>query len=179
MRKKLPALLLVLALVCVNLAGCNRIISFTNPVEKRKESISNFLSKDVTGKIGGTYKTKWFEFTIHSIEEVDSYAGHTAEEGHRLFKVLITETNMEDKAIPMGLFDFYMDDPAFSEYIWAISPLDDTMMPEKFNLEPSESVQYVMVFEVPTDTSGLALTYTENDESGKDGASFAIYIDKK
>jgi len=78
----------------------------------------------------------------------------------------------------MGIFDFYMDDPNFEEYIWAIPPLDSTMMPEEFNLAPNESVQHVMAFEVPAETTKLALVYTENDENGHDGVTFSIAIDQ-
>jgi len=130
----------------------------------------------VTSKIGETYKTKWFEFTIHSIDKVSSYAGHTAEEGHQFYKVLITEKNISDDSIPMGIFDFYMDAPTFNEYIWAIPPLDETMMPEAFDLESGETVQHIMIFDVPTGTTQMALTYTENFENGEDGATFTISV---
>jgi len=177
MRIKSIVLLLTLALVFISLAGCgNDIISFRDPVEKRKEAISNFIAGNVAAEAGETYKTEWFEFTIHSIDKVDSYAGHKAEKGYRLYKVLISEKNIRDESIPMGIFDFYMDAPAFEEYIWAIPPLDDTMMPEEFDLEPDEAVQYVMVFEVPTNTAKLALVYTENYEDGEDGATFSIAV---
>jgi len=77
----------------------------------------------------------------------------------------------------MGLFDFYMDAPDFDEYIWAIPPLDDAMMPEEYDLAPGEAIQHIMIFEVPVDTVELVLLYTENHESGEDGATFAIPID--
>ena len=178
MRNKSLVLLLVLALFFVGLASCSGdFISFNDPGLKRQESISNFISDDVTGKTGETYKTKWFEFAIQSIEKVDSYASHKAKEGYQLYKVSITEKSVWDSSISMGIFDFYMDDTDFAEYIWAIPPLDDTMMPEDFHLQPNETVQYVMIFEVPANTTNLALMYTENDESGDLGVTFSISID--
>jgi len=182
MRIRLAVLLLAAALVFVSLAGCSHTISFTNPAEKRRESISDFISGNTPGDVaaepGKTYATKWFEFTVHSIEKVDAYTGRTAEEGHQLYKVLLSVKSIWDAPIPMGLFDFYMDAPDFTEYIWAIPPLDGTMMPEEYNLTPNETVQYVMIFEVPTYTAGLALLYTENFEDGNDGATFAIPINE-
>jgi len=186
MRVRSLALLLILAFVFVGLAGCGDIISFTDPAqkrreanEKRRESISEFLAGegDVTGETGKTYKTEWFEFTIHSIEKVGSYAGRTAQEGQQLYKVLIIETSTSEETIPVGTFDFYMDDPTFEEYVWAVAPLDGTMMPEEFNLEPGETVQYVMLFEVPVDTTELALVYTEYFDNGEIGTSFTIYVE--
>jgi len=181
MRIRLAALLLGAALVFVSLAGCSHTISFTNPAEKRRESISEFVSGNTPGNVsaatGETYTTKWFEFTVHSIDKMDTYMDYKAKEGHQLYKILITVKSIWDTTIPMGLFDFYMDAPDFTEYIWAISPLDSTMMPEEYSLEPSQSVQYVMIFEAPTDTVGLALLYTENHDDGSDGATFSIPIE--
>jgi len=181
MRIKLLALLLVFVLVFMGLTGCSKIISFKSPAEKRRDSIANFIAGDVigegevTGKIEETYKTKWFEFTVHSIGKVDSYADHTAERGNQLYKTLITEKNISDVTLLMGTFDFYMDAPNFEEFIRAVAPLDDTMMPEEFNLEPDETVQYVMIFEVPTGTAELALMYTEFFENEGIGTTFVIY----
>jgi len=181
MRIRLAALLLAAALIFVGLAGCSHTISFTNPAEKRRESISDFISGntpgDVAAETGETYATKWFEFTVHSIEKADAYMGYAAEEGYQLYKVLITVKSIWDEPIPMGLFDFYMDAPDFTEYIWAIPPLDSTMMPEEYSLTPGQPVQYVMIFEVPSDTAGLAFKYTENYEGGEDGATFEFPVE--
>lgn len=180
MRNKTLALLLVLTFVFISLAGCD-LISFNDPAIKRRDSISKYIDENIsgneTGEIGKSYTSKWFEFKIHSIDKVDAYASRKTKEGHQLYKVLITLKSTWDKPIPMGTFDFYMDAPDFTEYIWGIPPLDDSMMPEKFELKPSESVQYVIIFEAPTNTAELAFLYTENYESGDEGASFAFYVD--
>jgi len=172
---------MALVFVFVGLVGCGDIISFNNPAERRKEArrenISDFLSEDVTGETGETYQTKWFDFTIDSIDEIDSYAGHTAEEGNRLLKVQVAETSTWDETITLGTFDFYMDDPSFEEFIWPITPKDSTMMPEKFDLEPGATVQHVMIFDVPTNTTELALMYTEYYDNKDIGNTIMIYID--
>jgi hypothetical protein len=175
MRIKILLFLLILALIVSTFSGC-KFISFSDPVKKRRKSISDLIAGDVTGKAGETYKTQWFEFTAESIDTVDAYAGRKAKDGHRLYKIPIALKSVWNETIPMGLFDFYMDAPDFEEYIWAIAPLDETMMPEKFDLKPGETIQYVMIFEAPADAAGLALLYTENYANGKDGATYAIYI---
>lgn len=182
MRLKFLALFLVLALVCVSMIGCDRI-SFTDPAVKRRESISKYIdgnipqAKDVAAETGKTYNTKWFDFTIHSIDKTDAYGGYKTKEGNQLYNVLITLKSTCDEPIPMGTFDFYLDAPDFAEYIWPIPPLDDTMMPEKYDLAPGEAVQYIMLFEVPTDTAGLILSYTETADNGVDGATFSIAVE--
>jgi hypothetical protein len=176
MRIKTLALLLALAIVFIGLAGCEHTISFKDPAAQRKEDISNLIAGEVAAKTGETYQTKWFEFTVQSIEKVSEHLGYKAKEGHRLYKIPVTLKNTWNGAIPMGLFDFYMDAPDFDEYIWAIPPLDGSMMPEKFDLQPGETVQYLMIFEVPANAADLSLSYTENYEGGNDGATYSIRI---
>jgi hypothetical protein len=177
MRVRFLALFLALVIIFALLSGCGVTIGFKNPVEQCKEDISKFISDDVVAKTGETYKTKWFEFTIQAIEKVSSHAGYQAEKGYRLCKIPITLKSTWNDAIPMGLFDFYIDAVDFFEYIWAIKPLDSMMMPEKFDLKPGETVEYVMVFEVPDDAVKPILCYTENDKTGKDGKTYAIALE--
>ena len=181
MRSKSLALLLLLALVFISLAGCSHTISFTSPAEKRKDSISSFIADNITGdvaaKTGDSYTTKWFEFTVHSIEKTDTYADYTAKEGHQLYKAVISLKSTWNESLSMGIFDFYVDAPDYQEYIWAVPPLDDAMMPEEYALTPSETVQYIIIFEAPIGTVGLSLNYTENFDDGNDGVTFSIPID--
>jgi hypothetical protein len=178
MFKKSLALILMVAFIFVAFVGCD--ISFRDPAEKRRESISKFISgsisKDVAGKTGETYQAKWFEFTVHSIERATAYEDYREKPGFRLYFVSISIKSAWEEALPMGLFDFYMDAPDFDEYIWAIAPLDDAMMPEKYDLEPDKTVQYSMVFEVPTSAANLSLCTTESDANGTDGATFSFRI---
>ena len=56
-----------------------------------------------------------------------------------------------------------------------MSPLDDTMMPDDFELAKDETVEYHMLYEVP-DIDGLMLMYTEIDEAENYGVTFTIHI---
>ena len=172
MRKKVSFLFLALFVVMMSITGCGG-----GPANLVNTAVQ-LLAGDVTGEIGKTYATDWFRFTIHSIEEVDSYAGHTPADDWILYDVVITETNIFDESIPMGTFDFYMDDPSFEEFIWAMEPLDGSMMPESFDLEPGDTVQYHMVFEIPAEVTDLVLMYTEIDERETEGRTFTIHIDR-
>ena len=177
MRIRLMSCVLVLVLVVTGMASCSKTQEKINEmVNEVASSVAELVSGDVTGKIGTAYQTKWFEFTIHSIEKVDSYAGYEAAEGYQLYSVSITEKNIFESTIPMGTSDFYMDDPGFLEYIWPIDPLDDTMMPEEFNLEPGDSAKYTMIFEIPEDAPKLVLMYTEIDENDDVHATFTIKV---
>jgi len=139
-------------------------------------SAARMLQGNVSGEVGATYGTRWFEFTIESIKEIDDAFGYTAPDGYILIDVVVTETGTFDEPIIMGTFDFYMDSDTFLEYEWPIDPLDDSMMPLEFYLAKDETVTYRMVFEVPASLDDLKLMYTEIDENMSIYATFVIDV---
>lgn len=177
------ASILALVLCIALLGGCSG-----NPLDPVADSIQDMgtavgdavgklLSGDVTGKVGETYRTEWFDFSISSINQVDSYAGYSPAEGFTLYDVAITEISTFDDPIPMGTFDFFIDADVFDEYIYPIEALNNSMMPETFTLTKGESAEYHMVYEVPKGTQGLKLMYIEIDEEENQGATFTILLD--
>jgi hypothetical protein len=147
-----------------------------NAARSAEELIGQFLSGDVTGEIGKDYRTEWFSFNIKSINSISDYAGYAPGEGNVLVDVVVTETNIFEEALPMGTFDFYLDDTSFVDYIYPISPLDDTMMPEEFELGIGETVEYHMIYEIPADAADLRLMYTEVDETEAEHTTFTIPV---
>lgn len=164
MRKKLIVVTMAFILMFA-LAGC--------------DMVGGLFGGKTSGKIGDEMKTEWFNFTVTSANEADSYAGYTPAAGKKLVVVDITETNTTDGDLEMGTFDFDLDDPADTEYYKrAIDPLDDTMMPESFTLASGETVSYTLVFEVEASSSGFSFLYTEyyvsSDGSEGTGDTFTI-----
>lgn len=166
MRKK--SLVLIVSFVMVfALAGC--------------DMLGGLLGGKTEGEVGTTLKTSWFDFTVNSAEEADSYADYTAAEGNKLVVVEVTETNTSDDELPMGTFDFMLDDPADTEYyVEAMAPLDSNMMPEEFYLAAGETVTYTLVFEVPAASSNFTLVFVEYgiDSSGNEstGDTFKVAL---
>ncbi|MDR3280968.1 MAG: hypothetical protein LBT23_10680 [Synergistaceae bacterium] len=140
------------------------------------QSIAGMLKGDVTGEIGHEYKTRWFNFTVHSIDRVSEYAGYEPDEGNILLDVVVEEFCTFENSIEMGTFDFFMDADSFDEYAYPLNPLDDTMMPEEFKLGPKERKKYHMVYEAPSDAKGVKLIYKEIDEEENTHATFTINI---
>ena len=173
MRKKILSVALI-AVLLMGFTACGG--GSTSIVDDVKRQVATMIKGNIKGETGKTYGTQWFEFTIDSIKAVDSYSGYSAEKGYRLIDVLVTEKCTFDQAIPMGTFDFYMDSKDFEDYIYPINPLDDTMMPEEFDLAPGETVSYHMVYEIPEHAPDLKLIYTEWDEEEKEGATFTIDV---
>lgn len=141
------------------------------------DAIGDLISGDTKGTVGKAYHTQWFAFRVDSIEHVAEYAGYTAAEGNELVDVVVTIQNIFGDPIPMGTFDFYLDSDTFLEYEWPMNPLDETMMPEEYELADDEERTYHMVYEVPTDLSDLTLYYTEIDENNNVGATFSIPVE--
>jgi hypothetical protein len=158
------AALLTLAVVPL-VAGCNV-----------QDAVSQFLEGNVSGQVGKEYKTIWFNFTIKSIDKVQTYQGKTAPAGYEYIDVVVSETNTFDEPLPMGTFDWYVDAPSFREYVDPENPWHSSMMPTEFTLKIGETQQYHMIFEVPTGTSGLKLVYEEIDEKGSTHSTFTIDI---
>lgn len=172
MKHYLKSAILLLAAVLL-LGGCKQV---TETITSAAEIAAQRVSGDIRGEVGTAYATQWFEFTVKSAKAVDSYAGYTPEDGYQLVDIVVSETNIFDDTIPMGIVDFAMDNDDFDVYYFALDPLDDTMMPEEFELEPGESAEYHLVYEVPEGYTELMLLYLEVDEEDNEGDLFTIYI---
>ncbi|MDR3321364.1 MAG: DUF4352 domain-containing protein [Synergistaceae bacterium] len=174
--KKLRIALIVVAIVVALVPGVIHVISRTSGGEGTLEAIGSYLKGDVMGEIGKRYSTKWFQFTVKSVEKKQEYAGYKADDENILVDVVVTERCTFDETTDMSKDDFYLDAESFPDYIYPVDPLDDSMMPLEFQLEPKEEREYHMLYEIPADTTGLKLVYIELDVEGNIGATFTINV---
>jgi hypothetical protein len=129
----------------------------------------------VSGEVGETFATRWFSFTVLSVETPASYAGYRPAAGRMLVDAVISESCAEG-SLPMGTFDFYLDAPSLPAYVYPLEPFDDTMMPSAFTLTPDTPATWHMVFELPAGVTGLRLTYTEVDADNRTGAVYEVAL---
>lgn len=177
MQKKVLLFVAVIVSLALSFTGCSSTgDQLSSVMDTVGSAVAQMLSGDVTGEVGKAYATQWFDFTVESIKFVEEYAGYRAEDGNELVDVLLTETGTFAEPSPMGTFDFSIYSPSRDENYWPISPLDDTMMPDEFDLAKDETVKYHMVYEVPEGLSDLALMYVEVDEEENIGVTFTIKI---
>lgn len=165
-KKKSPVIAIVAVVVAVAI-----IIGIVVGVNNRNKT---------AGDIGTRLSTTWFDFTVNSAEETNSYGGYRADSGNKLVVVEVTETNTTNGNLMMGNFDFMLDDPADTEYyVLAMSPQDSSMMPDEFTLSPGETVTYMLAFEVPTTSYGFSLVYIEFgvDSSGNESRGETFTVD--
>ena len=129
-------------------------------------------SGDTIIKVGKTYKTRWFSFTIESLDTDTKYGSHTAASGNTLVIAHITLTNTSGSSQPFGTFDWLVDDDSLTDYIFPLSPLNDKMMPEEFDLEDGKTVSYDVVIEYSADLKNPYFMYIEEDEYGARYSSY-------
>jgi hypothetical protein len=183
-------ILVLTLMICLLTNGCSENANYLPNRESAEEpvltvgQIKEFMKSNVSGQIGRTYASKWFDFTIISIEHVDYYAGVYQSESKAMLDILVEETNTSNKPIGMGTFDFYIAIDFFPDIdndpykLYPYDPFDDetTMMPTEFELAPGETVSYHMIFEYPDEVIEAQLIYTEVDEYDNEGATVSIPI---
>ncbi len=135
------------------------------------------ISGDVTGVVGEEYETKWFTFTVDSMETAQSYGDYTAPDGFVLLIAHITETNISGSEQPFGTFDWFVADGTASgiEYD-PLDPFNNEMMPTEFMLDNDETASYDVVVEYPADLATPYLMYLEVDEYGTTYTTFKIPV---
>ena len=181
LKMRMMTLVLSLCLVSsVALTGCGAGEQVQQTAADVAETVSNaaaqLIEGDVTGRVGKEYTTKWFTFTVDSMETVASYDDYTAAEGNTLLVAHITEKNISGSSQPFGTFDWLVDDDSLAEYIYPLDPFNGDMMPASFTLADGEEASYDVVIEYSTSLANPFLMYMEVDDQGDTYTSFKIYI---
>lgn len=140
------------------------------------DSVRSMIQGDVAGQIGTTYSTRWFDFSIDSIEVVDSYAGQSPEAGYIFVDVVVSEKNTWEgkEEIPMSDADFYLEVEGYEGTAYCLDPFDDSMMPNEFYLQPDEECTYHLIWELPDDVENISFIYVEVAEDDSTYATFTI-----
>ncbi|MCL2529784.1 MAG: DUF2510 domain-containing protein [Coriobacteriia bacterium] len=136
------------------------------------------ISGDVIGQVGTKYATRWFDFTVNSMQVASSFGSVTAGSGNSLVIANVTITSTFDTPQPYGTFDWFVDDDSLSSFIYALDPVsgNNTMMPAEFTLNPGQTVTYDVVIEYPSNLSNPQFTYVEFGASGTVFNRFSIPI---
>lgn len=160
MMKSLRLLALVLALA-VAFTGC----SLSDMGLKEEEP-------QLTGEVGDTMKTMFFDFSVDEASSPEEYDGYTAAEGNRLVLCTVTITNTFGETLPMYDADFQLQWGSGDEdYAWAIDAFNDQLMPLEWELLTGDTATYEMLFQAPEDVDRFMLVYLEmyTDADGNEG----------
>lgn len=154
--------------------------------ESDTASDSGFISADdgyADGRIGTTFKTAFFNYSVDNVAYSDSYEAYTAAEGFQLVSATITMKNTFGKVLPMYNNDFQIQwsDLGNGEEDYAFGVILDnstTSMPKEWELKRGETATYTLVFEVPAAAAEFSVSYLEYYEDGTEGDVFFTYFEK-
>ncbi len=117
-----------------------------------------------TFKVGEKASTMFFDFNVLSAEKVDEYDGITPSEDNQLITVVATVTNTFGKAIELYDDDFFLQwgkNGKIKGGVWPIEAIDDTMAPGTYYLANGATVEFLYVFEAPSEAAEFHFVYTE------------------
>ena len=190
--KKFSALILAVVLL-VSLAGCGLVSKgFSEALDEvleeeagAKDIVNVILPEEgyAGGRIGDTFRTEFFDFTVDSVRSVDSYEGYTESENTDLLDVVITVKNTFGEELPMFNSDFQIQwhdlgdkDEDFGFGI--IFPESETVMPEEYTQKRAETVTYHIIYEVPEEADEFSVSYLEYYEDDTTGDVFFCFFEE-
>ena len=153
--------------------------------------------KQVEFEPGETVDTYWFSFSVDSVQVMDSWQGRQADAGYRLAVCGLTIESTFSSSVPMGRGDFVLlwetgEEPegeSSSEAPWAgmegVYPLpqyDGGQLPDEYTLEPDETVEGLLVYQVPDTVTRAALMFEEYYADGSEddytvGDHYLVWLD--
>ena len=144
----------------------------SDPVTPAEPTV--IISGEVIGEVGVKYETKWFTFTIESINVAQTYGDYTAAEGNALVIAHVSLTNTSGAEQPFGTFDWLVDDDSLLEYIYPLDYFTEGMMPDEFELLDGESASYDVVIEFSDSLNTPYFMYLEVDDKGTTYGTFKL-----
>lgn len=166
---------MVLAIMVI-LTGCSGAAGGKKPIK----AVDGYAE----GRLGDTFSTYFFEYSVDSAAYPESYEGYTATEGMQLIDVVISLKNTDSEAIPMFNNDFQVQwhdlgegDEDYGSGV--ILENSTTSMPEEFTLERAATAQYHIIYEVPAAAKDFSVSYLELFDDNAEGSTFFTFFENK
>lgn len=165
MRKRISVLFAALMLLCV-LAACS-----SSKVVKATDG-------GAEGRIGTTFGTCFFEFTVKSADFVEEYAGEKPQEGMQFVDVVISTKNTFNDKIEMYDDDYQIQwGKGNDDFGYPIEAVNDSMAPDTYELGRAEEKEFHYVYEVPEGSSEFSISYLEYFEDNTEGDVFFAFFE--
>lgn len=131
------------------------------------------------GEIGDTMQTYFFDFSVNSVQYVDSYAGVTPDAGYRFVDAVISIQNTSEDSLPMWNQDFQVQwGDGDDDYGYGTIINDSSVMPEEYEIEAGGTATYHVIYQVPTDSTGeYSISYQEYFSDDTTGDLYFVYFD--
>ena len=125
--------------------------------------------------IGDKISTKGYDFTVNTIEEVESYQDYKPAENKIIIHVSITISNTIDKDVKITDEDFALVWNLEKEDRSYVYPVKDKTEKE-INIKTKETKTIDLIFEVDKDAKKpMAIYYYEEYSDGQKGNKYYIY----
>lgn len=174
MRKKIISVFLLTAMVFA-LTACNPLSFLKN---SNQGEVITATDGQADGRIGDIMKNTFFQYTVKSAAIVDEYAGYTPEDGYILVDAVVDTKNVFTESIEMYDTDFQIQwGDGDEDYGYPIAALDDTMIPDTYELRRAESKEYHCVYEVPEGSTNFSISYLEQFTDGSEGDVFFVFFE--
>lgn len=139
------------------------------------------------GRIGDTMHTYFFDYTVNSAYLCDEYEGYEpVNSGYEILVADVTIKNTFIESLPMFDSDFQVQwgDDADDAYEYPITcfyleegeVLNDQMLPYEYELSINQSVNGLLVFEVPAGKKDFSISYLELFDDDTSGDVFFVYF---
>ena len=174
--KKLVACIAMVLTACMMLSACGIGASVNNVVSAENGGAE--------GKIGTTFRTVFFDYSVDSVDYPSEYEGYTASEGMQLLDVVVTIKNTFGSTLPMFNDDFQIQwhdlGDGDDDYDFGII-MDDssTVMPYEYSLANGKTCNYHIIYEVPAEATEFSVSFQEFFDDNTMGDVFFTYFSKK
>lgn len=195
-KKRIPAILLALALTACLMSGCSSVpgmggsSSSADKSDTSQPSASSASSAAQTPEeeggsegpfyIGDTISTIWFDFTVDSVEVRNEYEGYTAAEGNKLLVVQLSLKSTYTSSSDMFQEDFVLGWDLVEEddfdYVEPLSAYCDAQFPDEYSLGINESRTGLLIYEVPEDRKDFWINFLEYFVDDTYGDSYFVYF---
>lgn len=167
-RRRLAGILLLAMLV--GTAACG---------QKEEETDRSFA-------VGEEVSNYWFDFTVKQVETAEQWDDYTPAEGKCLVLCTLELENDTKAAVPMGWDDFLLcwdGEQPLSEKTAPLPCRTEEQLPDEFDLLEDETVEGILVYEVPREVKRVALSFLERYNEGEsdsrytEGARYLVWLD--
>jgi len=136
------------------------------------------------GRMGDTMHNSFFDYTVNSAYVCSEYEGFTPQDGNEILVVDVTVKNTFPESIPMFDTDFQVqwNDDAEDAYGFPITAYEENdftneeMLPTEYTLAVNQTVNGLLVYEVPEGHNDFSVSYKEIYEDESEGDVFFVFF---
>ena len=157
--------------------------TFLDKASKFLEADGRGYGKEHTAEMGETLENEFFSLKVTEAYRYSSMGDYVPEDGYDYVAVNITVKNIFTDKIPVGNYDYVLrwgegDDNSFEAYDTEGLEIyyDLDLFPDDTELSIGASKSGYVIFEAPSDSTGLQLEYVEVYDDDFEGNTYRINL---